>query len=381
MQMLTCSSCRSVIAESKPVWRCGCGGYLDFRPPAIFSPKTFKTRPRSIWRYREGLGINDAANITSLGEGCTPLVDATLNSFMLKLKLDYLCPSGSFKDRGTSVMLSKLKEWGVKEIVEDSSGNAGASVAAYAAAARILASVFVPSSASQGKIAQIAVQGARVFRVEGSRQETTRQAVLASESSFYAGHNWSPYFLTGMKTAAYELSEQLNWSAPDWIIAPLGGGSLILGLYLGFRELFEHGITRSMPRLAGVQALQCAPIYQSWKNQKDSISEVEGGETVAEGIAMTRPIRYQAILEAIRASNGVVCAVTEDEIWKAFEDLARNGFYVEPTSAVVLASLPSLSSEGHIDPGQLVVMFLTGSGLKATDKIVSHFVKNRKWSS
>ena len=375
--MLTCLSCRTVMAEDLPVWKCNCGGYLKLLVPSIFSPTHLKSRPRTLWRYREALGINRAVNVVSLGEGFTPLVDATFNHLTLKMKLDYLCPTGSFKDRGSSVMLSKLKEWGIREIVEDSSGNAGASVSAYAAAAGISSNIFVPSSASVGKIVQIAMYGATVVRVAGSREDTERQAIIASEKNFYASHNWSPYFLAGMQTAAYELSEQLNWSVPDCIIAPLGGGTLIAGLYSGFLELMEHGFTKSIPRLIGVQALNCAPVYQSWKNHEDSISSFEKGETVAEGIAIARPIRHQSILEAIRGSNGLVCAVTEEEIWRAFVDLARQGFYVEPTSAAALAPLSRLIAAGDIGTDNSVVIFLTGSGLKATDKVVNRYLRSQ----
>src|SRR5260370_26099609 len=225
--MFSCSAGDRTYDACRPRWRCDCGNYLLYRNQARFPLDQLAGRPGNIWRYQEVLGLENGMRV-SLGEGLTPLVPAPLLGRDVWLKLDFMCPTGSYKDRGSSVMLSKLKEWGVAEIVEDSSGNAGASVAAYSALAGIRARIFIPENTSAGKAAQIAMYGAELSKVPGTREDTTRAARAAVESgTFYASHNWSAHFLLGMKTVAYEISEQLEWRAPDWVVAPIAGCSLL----------------------------------------------------------------------------------------------------------------------------------------------------------
>jgi threonine synthase len=335
----------------------------------------------SLWRYREGLGIENPSEIVTLGEGFTPLAHATLDGFPVMLKLDFLCPTGSYKDRGSAVMISKLKSWGVSEILEDSSGNAGASIAAYAAVAGIRADIYIPQSASAGKAAQISMYGARLIKVPGTRADTARAAWNAASEIFYASHNWSPYFLAGMKTAAYEIAEQSSWDPPDWIVSPAGGGGLVAGLFLGFSDLLKAGIIRSMPRLAAVQSANCDPIFRAWSGGLFEVPAIEAKPTVAEGIAVAQPVRGKTILEAIRASNGVVRKVADESIWEAVEALGRLGVYVEPTAAAAPAALPAMRKEGLISAADRVVVVLTGSGLKATDKVVQHYANDEPVSA
>ena len=342
----------------------------------MFRREDLVSRPEGVWRYREALGIQDPANIISLGEGATPLLDVPFDGCSGRLKLDYLFPTGSYKDRGSSVMLSKLKEWGVPEIIEDSSGNAGASIAAYAACAGIRASIYIPESTSAGKAAQIRLYGGNLVKIPGSRESTARAALRAARDIFYASHNWSPYFLAGMKTAAYELAEQYLWEPPDWILAPVGGGSLLVGLHMGFRDLLNAGFIPSMPRLAAVQSASCDPIYRAWKMGSEDVAESEKKPTAAEGISVAKPVRGTTILEAIRDSKGVVVTVNDDAIWNSVENLGKQGVYVEPTAAAAPAAFTYLRDSGVIRRGERVAIMLTGSGLKATDKVVEHFASN-----
>jgi threonine synthase len=321
--------------------------------------------------------VNDLSNVVSLGEGCTPLVSATLLGGSVLLKHDYLCPTGSYKDRGSAVLMSKLKEWGVAEVIEDSSGNAGASIAAYAAMAGIRANVYVPASASAGKLAQIAIYGANLVRVEGTREDTTAAAMAAAESVFYASHNWSPYFLTGLKTAAYEIAEQTEWQSPDWIVCPVGGGNLLVAMYEGFREMVEFGLLDRMPRFAAVQAANCAPVYAGWRAGMEEPPRIVKHDTAAEGIATARPVRGAQILNAIRVSDGYAVTVSEDVIWETFEELGTHGIYVEPTSAAAPGAVAELRRRHILQEGERVVVMLTGSGLKATDKIMDQFKLGR----
>lgn len=341
--------------------------------PRMFRSEESPNRSGGLWRYREALGIDDPKNVVTLGEGSTPLLKARIDDCPVLLKLDYLCPTGSYKDRGSAVMLSKLKEWGVEEIIEDSSGNAGASIAAYAALAGIRASIYIPESTSVGKAAQITSYGAALIKIPGTREDTGRAAWDAAGRVFYASHNWSPYFLAGMKTAAYEIAEQCSWEPPEWVVTPAGGGGLLVGLYLGFVELLKAGLIPALPRLAAVQSAGCDPIYRAWYAGRTDVSESTKSPTAAEGISVAKPVRGKAILQAIRDSGGVVATVTDEAIWTTVEKLGRQGIYVEPTAAAAPAALRALRAEGVIGPDQRVAIMLTGSGLKATDKMVEHF--------
>jgi threonine synthase len=340
----------------------------------MFRTADLAARPATLWRYREALGV--AGQVVTLGEGWTPLIPTQIAGREVHLKLDFLCPTGSYKDRGTTVMISKFVEWGVRELVEDSSGNAGASVAAYSAAAGLRASIFIPEGTSAGKAAQIAMYGARLVRVPGSREDCTRAAIaeVSAEAArtFYGSHNWNPYFIAGLKTLAFEIAEQMEWSAPDWVITPLGGGSLLLGLYQGFVQMMRAGIVSQMPRLAAVQAERCAPVYEAWKAGLADTPGVDKGPTIAEGISIAKPVKGRDILEAIRGSDGVVQPVGDAAIWRAVEELGRRGAYVEPTGAVAAAALVDLVAAGVVKPGERVVLVLTGSGLKATGLIAEH---------
>ncbi len=370
--MLACSRCNQTYPEAEPRWRCECGAYLLLQSDRMFSRDSLNHRPPTLWRYHEALGIERSESTVSLGEGFTPLIPDSLFGQPVLLKLDFLNPTGSFKDRGSAVMISKLKEWGVTEIVEDSSGNAGASVAAYARRAGMTARIFVPAYTSAGKTAQIRMYGANLVKVPGSREDTTQAALEAASRTFYASHNWSPWFVVGLKTLAYEICEQRNWQAPDWVVAPVGGGSLVLGLYLGFRDLLRTGFISRMPRIAAVQAAACAPVYHAWKQRLDDVPAVAKQESAAEGIVIARPVKGRSILEAIYDSEGVVLTVAEDEIWATARTLAEKGIYVEPTAAAAPAAVRQLAELGLAGPGSSVVVALTGMGLKATDKFIEH---------
>jgi threonine synthase len=373
--VLVCSRCSTTYPDSVPRWRCDCGSPLRLVPSGIFRPGDLSSRSPTLWRYREALGF-DGTPVT-LGEGMTPLIPARVAERDVLLKLDFVAPTGSYKDRGTTVMISKLKEWGITSVVEDSSGNAGASVAAYAAAAGMAANIFIPENTSAGKAVQIAMYGAQLVRVPGSREDTTRAAEAAAQApgSFYGSHNWNPYFIAGLKTLGFEIAEQLQWQAPDWIVTPLGGGSLLLGLYYAFQEMIGAGIVDRMPQLAAVQAENCAPVYHAWKAELDEVPAIVKGPTIAEGITIAKPVKGRDILQAIRGSDGVVVPVSDDAIWSAMDELGRAGAYTEPTGAVSAAALPVLMQSGVIAADQRVVLVLTGSGLKATDRVTEHYAK------
>ena len=323
---------------------------------------------RSLWRYRAALPMQVADPIT-MGEGCTPLLARTLHGAPVRLKCEWFMPTGSFKDRGASVMLSLLRAQGVMAVLEDSSGNGGAAIAAYAAAGGMRATILAPASTSPAKTVQMRAHGAEVMLVPGTRQETAQAAVGMAERVFYASHNWHPFFLHGTKTLAYEVWEDLGFRAPDNIIVPCGAGSNVLGCGIGFAELLRAGEIARAPRIFAAQPAHCAPIAAAFLAGADAAVPTPIAPTIAEGTAIAEPIRLPKVLAALRGSGGGAVMLTEAEIMQATRDLAAIGLYVEPTSAQVAAAFARLLQAGTIAPEETTVLVLTGSGLKATPRI------------
>lgn len=322
-------------------------------------------RVRSQWRYLAALPYQLRETI-SLGEGCTPLLPCHLNGADVFVKPEWFNPTSSFKDRGTSVMLSALKDQGVTGVLEDSSGNGGSSVAAYAAAGGIKAKILVPASTSPAKIVQTRRHGAEIELVPGIRQDTADEAVRQSESIFYSSHNWHPFFLQGIKLLAYEIWEDLDFTAPESVVVPAGAGSLVLGLSIGFNELLRSGQIHQIPRILAVQPENCSPMAKAFAVDSPAPLEGEWKPSFAEGASITRPVRGPEVLKAARESHGAIITVTEDQIRAATTELAHKGLYAEPTSAMVSAALPAFTDLGLIRPGERTVLVLTGSALKAT---------------
>lgn len=344
------------------------GAHLNLAPGQGLKRAGIDGGLHSVWRYAGAIGV-DARHAVSLGEGGTPLLERRWRDVAVQFKLEFMMPTGSFKDRGMTVMVSYLKSRGIDEVLEDSSGNAGASLSAYAAAAGMRCRILVPETASYPKIAQIAACGADVVTVPGSRQDVADAALKMSSGIFYASHNWQPFFVEGTKTLAYELWEQLGFRAPDNVVTPLGYGSNVLGLDRGFDELLRNGEISKRPRIFGVQAANCAPCYATWKSGGEAALPVAVTATVAEGIASSQPTRLREVVRAIRRSEGAIAAVSEDEIVAALAALARMGLYVEPTCAAAAAGLSQWLASGVIRPGETTVVVLTGSGLKSSERI------------
>ncbi len=362
-----CNECSKTYKISPLCYKCDCGNALNLIKDSHILPNAQVPAAMSLWRYREALPIDADTDIVTLGEGMTPLVPIDVDAPEHFVKLDYLCPTGSYKDRGASVLLTHLKALGVEEIVEDSSGNAGAAIAAYSARAGIHCTIYCPESTSQGKLKQISAYGAELKLVPGNRMATTEAVKLAAETTCYASHNWHPFFLEGTKTLAYEIVEQLGWRAPTHVICPVGFGSIYLGLFIGFSELQAQGIIVNVPRLLGVQPDVCCPIYNAHVNKTEAVSRMpQTDKTLAEGITAELPIRGQMILEAISTTNGAFTTVDDTDIKTGLATLATKGIYVEPTSAVVVKAYQKFLQAGIITSGDQVVSILTGIGLKAS---------------
>jgi len=370
---LLCQSCKATYPMNDPRWRCDCTGLLEVRFRARFDKKKILGRKHTMWRYREALPVDDDAHIVSFDEGMTPLIPADLGPGTLLLKLEQLFPTGSYKDRGAAVLISKAKEMGVARVVEDSSGNAGCAIAAYAARAGIECEILVPESTSPGKLVQILLYGAALRRIPGSREDTANAALAAAEGIYYASHSWNPFFFQGTKTFAYEVWEQLSFRAPDALLLPAGNGTLLIGSYIGFRELMESGLIGKMPRHVAVQARNCAPLLAMFRDNLDAVPAIETRETIAEGVAIAAPVRGKEIVDIVRETGGEVLAVSDEDVEKALCLLGRKGFYVEPTSALPVAAFlkhPGVRSGSVVAP-------LTGHGLKATEKMQKIASKQR----
>ena len=346
---LICSVCGTAWEEALRPVRCqGCSGAL-------------------IWEPEDP---SDAETLT-LGEGATPVIALTRWAAAHYLgevfaKLEHLQPTGSFKDRGTATLVARALALGARRLVEDSSGNAGASMAAYAARAELACTVYAPASAPLAKLRQVLACGAELRRVPGRRDDVTRAAMQDhADRAYYAGHNTNPYFLHGMRSFAEEV---INWFAadpPEHILMPVGGGSLYGGAWLGFRAAREAGRIRRLPALHLVQAAACAPLVVAAEQGADDAVPIIRRETVAGGITIEQPARGAMLLRALRESEGTAVAVEEERILPVRRELSTlEGLDVEPTSAVAFAGLLTLHERGVIREGERVLVAVTGAGWK-----------------
>lgn len=357
---LICTTCGKIYALTTRDWRCACGGLFDLKDWPSLDTSLLDAGQPGLWRYRAWLPLAADWPPVSLGEGGTPLLRTEWAGRPLHFKLEHLSPTGSFKDRGAAVLVTALRGLGIERVVEDSSGNAGAALAAYAARAGIACEVCVPVGAPGPKLAQMTTYGAEVIEIRGRREYAALAAwAAAAHGAYYASHVYNPYFQAGIETTAYELWEQLGQRAPGALVVPTGNGTLLLGLYRGFQRLHQAGLSDRLPRLFAVQAAACAPIYHAFAGDQAVVEPATPEPTVASGIAVAQPARGAQILEAVRATGGDVLGVTEEEILKTHTQLAYVGFHVEPTSAATVAAL------AHLPPTEEpVVVPLTGHGLK-----------------
>jgi threonine synthase len=363
MMEISCTNCGCAYPSDGLPYRCqACGGLFDFHSPQPFDPLQVDASQPGIWRYRHTFGLSLDSEPVSLGEGSTPLLWSDVFGRKVAFKCEFLNPSGSFKDRGSAVITAWLQSRGIYEAVEDSSGNAGASFAAYAARAGIKARVFIPASASGPKRRQIEAYGAELVQISGSREDVAEAVrVEADGGNVYASHAYLPFNLPGYATTAYEIFEQLGNKMPGAIILPAGQGGLLLGLGRGFDALrIANSLSCNVSRIIGVQARGCAPLWEMYTAGSTQAGLVVENLTLAEGVRVRYPQRVDAVLRAVAASHGSMCIADENEILPGRDALAHLGFYVEPTSAIVWSAL-TRTIKDLPDP---VVVVLTGSGYK-----------------
>ncbi|CAN5226541.1 threonine synthase [soil metagenome] len=372
-----CATCGSRQDVTSLAWRCECGGVFDVDDAPVVLDITADQRDRgSLWRYESVLPVPFDAAI-SLGEGRSPIV-AAHGLPHVGLKVDFLMPTLSFKDRGAVVLATLAKRIGVTSALVDSSGNAGTAAAAYFARAGIPIQVFVPASTSPGKLAQMRAHGAELTLVSGSRADTSAAALTAAEvpGVFYASHVYHPYFLHGVKTYGYEIWEHYGHELPQTVVVPVGNGTMLLGCYLAFRELVAAGLAARMPALVAVQAAGCAPLEVAFGSRRSAAAPIQAQPTVAEGIAIEAPPRGAQILAAVRATGGTIVAVNDEQVLAGRAELAAQGLYVEPTSAVCWAAVRAAAAPAadltwnwklamDLLRADDVILPLCGAGLKA----------------
>ncbi|MGH9306614.1 MAG: threonine synthase [Acidimicrobiales bacterium] len=334
--------------------------------------------PLTIWRYADLLPVG-GPDAVDLGAGFTPLVRADrlaaeLGLGQLWLKNDTLNPTGSFKDRVTSVALTKARQLGFKVAACASTGNLANSVAAHAARAGMESYVFIPADLEAAKITTTAVYGGHLIAVEGNYDDVNRLcAELTSEEPTWAfvNVNVRTYYAEGSKTLAFEVAEQLGWKAPDHVVVPVGSGSQLVKIHKGFSELAQLGLIdpASHVRVSGAQAQGCSPVATAFAEGVDMIRPVRP-KTIAKSLAIGNPADGWYALETVRATGGALAAVTDEEIIEGIGLLARTeGIFAETAGGVTVATLAKLAASGVVRPDEVVTAFITGHGLKTVEAV------------
>jgi threonine synthase len=386
MSYQECINCHTKYDIDEIIYFCKkCGDILEIKTDFVALAESLKSgewkkAPLSVWRYRHFMPIHEATKIVTLNEGGTGLhrserLGAELGLKNLYVKNEGENPTGSFKDRGMTVGVTKAVELGARHVICASTGNTSASLAAYAARAGIKCTVLIPSGKiAYGKLAQAMIHGAKVLQVRGNFDEALEFVLKLAEKhkSIYLLNSINPFRIEGQKSLGYEICEQLNYEAPDRLIVPVGNAGNISAIWKGFSEFHQLGLIKKLPKMTGIQAAGSAPIAQAIKNHKDTIIPVAKPETVATAIRIGAPVSWKKAMNAIRDSHGTAETVTDEEILDAQRILARiEGIFVEPASASSIAGLKKLVKNGVINRDERVVCVTTGHGLKDPDTAVN----------
>jgi len=379
MMYQACINCGEKYDTDEIVYSCKlCGDLLEVRYDydvieAKLEKSDWQTLPLSVWRYRDFMPIRDFSKIVSLNEGGTGLHSCHRLGNLLGVRRLYVKnegenPTGSFKDRGMTVGITKAVELNMKTVICASTGNTSASLAAYAARAGLQCIVLIPSGKiAYGKLAQAMVYGAKVVQIRGDFDQALKMVLELSEKhrEVYLLNSINPYRLEGQKSLAYEICDQLNREAPDRVVLPVGNAGNISAIWKGFTEFHKLGLIDKLPKMTGIQAQGAAPIAKAIKNGSNEIMPITKPETIATAIRIGAPVSWKKALRAIRESKGTAETVTDEEILEAQKMLARSeGLFVEPASASSIAGLKKLSESGKIDRDEVIVCVTTGHGLK-----------------
>ncbi|MDH5390377.1 MAG: threonine synthase [Candidatus Bathyarchaeota archaeon] len=377
-----CIACGEKYGADEIVYSCKrCGDLLEVKYDydlleAKLKKSDWQSLPLSVWRYKDFMPIRDPSKIVSLNEGGTGLHSCQRLVNILGVKHLYVKnegenPTGSFKDRGMSVGITKAVELNTKTVICASTGNTSASLAAYAAKAGLQCIALIPSGKiAYGKLAQAMIYGAKVVQIRGNFDHALKMVLELSEKhrEIYLLNSINPYRLEGQKSLAYEICDQLNREPPDRVVLPVGNAGNISAIWKGFTEFHKLGLIDKLPKMTGIQAEGAAPIARAIKNGKDKIVPIDKPETIATAIRIGAPISWKKAIRAIRESGGTAETVTDKEILEAQKMLARSeGLFVEPASASSIAGLKKLFEAGKIDKDEIVVCVTTGHGLKDPD--------------
>jgi threonine synthase len=376
---LECSSCGRAHEVDRPQNVCSaCGKVLFARYDldavrGALRREDLAGREPTLWRYHELLPVRDPANVTTLGEGFTPLLPAprlgeTIGLPRLLIKEEGLNPTGSFKARGMAVAVSRARELGLRRLAAPSAGNAGAALAVYAARAGLESFVVMPADTPRVPLIETMVAGAQAFLVGGLINDAGR-VVRAQPGWFDVSTLREPYRAEGKKTMGYELAEQLGWVLPDAIVYPTGGGTGLVGMWKAFDEMEELGwIDGRRPKMFSVQAAGCAPIVRAYERGERSAELWQNAHTIASGLRVPVAIGDYLMLDAIRASGGAAIAVTDEEIRGATELVgAREGLWMAPEGAATVVGAQKLREQGRLGANERVVLFNTGAGMVYPD--------------
>jgi threonine synthase len=334
----------------------------------------FRRRPRGMWRWHELMPVYQEKDRISLGEGDTPLLTvnrtgARIGLSRLFVKDESLNPTGSFKARGLSAAISKAKELGIEKVIIPTAGNAGGAMAAYAARSGIEACIFMPKDTPFANMEESRIAGAKVILIDGLISEAAGMAgVKAREEGWYDVSTFKePYRTEGKKVMGYELAEEFDWTLPEVIIYPTGGGTGLVGMWKAFAEMEALGWLEnsSRPRMVAVQADGCAPVIKAFLEGTQFCDFWVDAHTIASGLRVPKSFADQLILRDLRDSEGTAVAVSDEEILAAQAELAAlEGIFAAPEGAATLAALKQLVNRGWIEPDERVVLFNTGTGLK-----------------
>jgi threonine synthase len=332
------------------------------KPSADFYKRKIRKTHYSLWRYAEFFPYVKEKEIISLGEGWTPIVKFSNNLFF---KMDHLNPTGSFKDRGSTVLISAIQEQ-IKKIgayiSEDSSGNAGASIAAYAARANLKAKIYVPEAVSGQKVNQTRWYDAEIVKVSGTRNMITEAAQKPEKGKVYVGHLLHPLFRDGIRSLAFEIAEQFSWDLPECVYVPVSAGTLMLGLISGLVQLRDSGAIDTVPKVWACQTKIVSPLYHRIKRLK--YSPPENVRSVADALISVNPPLLDMMVKKLKEVGGDSIIVEENEIVDAHKELARNGFFVEPSSAVAYAGYKKNLENQKTSADTKTLLEMTGNGLK-----------------
>jgi len=376
-----CIKCGARFSKEDIVYTCRkCGGLLDIKYDysEIDVARVVEAKGEGVWKYRVLLPFDEETKPVTINEGNTPLyrcnrLAKSIGITDLWVKHEGLNPSGSFKDRGMTVGVTKAMELGVKGVACASTGNTSASLAIFAAKAGIPCYVLLPKGkVALGKVAQAMMHGAKIFSIRGNFDDALRIVrVICEEEKLYLLNSVNPYRLEGQKTIAFEVVEKLEWEVPDRVILPVGNAGNISAIFKGFLELRTLGITSSIPKMTGIQAEGAKPVVNAFKEGKAEIIPEDNPETIASAIRIGNPVNAAKALFAIRDSGGVAESVTDEEITEAQLELARlEGIGVEPASAASIAGLKKLVEMGEIERDERIVCITTGHLLKDPERVI-----------